>query len=360
MFSRFVKGSPIPFRPMPLPRPIAALAIGAAERGVLPERLVRAGIRRIVAARADSLARRTPREQAAVVASLGTGPLTEAPRMANEQHYEVPAAFFTHMLGPRLKYSAGLWEGDHVDLAAAELAMLELTGSRAGLGGQQRVLELGCGWGSLTLWMAERHPDLRITAVTNSTGQAAYVAGEAQARGLTGIDVIVADIASFDTTQRFDRIVTVEMLEHVRNYRRMFGNIATWLAPGGTAFVHVFSHRTEPYVYEDRGPGDWMSRHFFTGGAMPSHGLFGTYLENLDIVSSWRIDGTHYRRTLEAWLGRLDGNRAPATAVLAAAGEARPRLAVQRWRIFLMACSELFGYDAGRAWGISHHVLRHR
>lgn len=208
------------------------------------------------------------------------------------------------------------------------------------------------------MWMAERFPNSTITAVTNSAGQATFIDRKAAEAGFDHVRTIVADIADFRTDDHFDRVVTVEMLEHVRNYREMFRRIASWLRTDGLAFVHVFAHAGEPYLYEDRGPADWMAREFFTGGVMPSHGLFSEFREDLKMEASWRLPGLHYRKTLEAWLEKLDHHRAAAEAVLADAGEPDPARAVQRWRMFLMACSELFDYEGGRVWGVSHYLMR--
>lgn len=332
--------------------------IRLAESGRVPDALIRVGMRRAIAARASFLSRADPSRKQVVIDSLGTGPVTEQPGMANEQHYEVPAALFELMLGPRLKYSSCLWDESTDLLPAAEEAMLQLTAARAGLEDGQRVLELGCGWGSLTLWTAQHHPNSRITAVTNSNSQAAFINRHAADRGLTGIEVIVADIAAFQTDDRFDRVVSVEMLEHVRNYRELFRRVAGWLQPNGSFFVHVFAHATDPYLYEDRGPADWMTREFFSGGVMPSHDLFSRYAEHMQVDQAWRLSGLHYYTTLEAWLRRLDGRRDSAEEVLRRAGDPDPARAVRRWRMFLMACSELFKYGSGEPWGVSHFVLR--
>jgi len=337
---------------------LIAGGIRLAESGRVPDQGIRAAMRRTIAARAASLGKRDPAEGSAIVDYLGTGSVTEVPELANRQHYEVPAALFAAMLGPRLKYSSCLWEEPTTTLPAAEEAMLQLTSERARIENGQRILELGCGWGSLTLWMAEHFRDIEIAAVTNSTSQATYINLCAAERGLDGIEVRVADIADFSTELRFDRVVTVEMLEHVRNYREVFRRMAGWLKPDGLAFVHVFAHSTAPYLFEDRGPADWMAREFFSGGVMPAHELFASFGEHLRVEESWRLSGLHYQKTLDAWLEQLDLHRETAEAVLNAAGEPHPSRAAQRWRMFLMACSELFGYEAGEPWGVSHYVLR--
>ena len=337
---------------------LTTAGIRLAESGRVPDSLIRVGMRRAIAARASSLDRGEPSRKLAVIDSLGTGPVTEQPEMANEQHYEVPAALFELMLGPRLKYSSCLWDESTDSLPAAEEAMLHLTSRRAGLVDGQRVLELGCGWGSLTLWTAEHFPNSHITAITNSTSQAAFVNARAADRGLAGIHVEVADVAHFSTERRFDRLVSVEMLEHVRNYRELFARMAGWLEPDGRAFVHVFAHATTPYLYEDRGPADWMAREFFSGGVMPSHDLFSHFGEDIRVDESWRLSGRHYHKTLEAWLERLDNHRDAARQIMSGAGDPHSARTVQRWRMFLMACSELFKYRSGDPWGVSHYVLR--
>ena len=337
---------------------LVATGISLAESGRVPDPAIRAGMRRAIAGRAASLEQSEQAARLAMIDFLGTGPVTELPELANQQHYEVPAALFEMMLGPRLKYSSCLWEQPATTLPVAEEAMLQLTAERAGIEDGQRILELGCGWGSLTLWTAEHFPNSRIVAVTNSTSQAAFINRRAAAQGRTNVAVEIADIARFGTDQQFDRVVSVEMLEHVRNYRELFRRIAGWLVPNGLAFVHVFAHATDPYLYEDRGPADWMTRQFFSGGVMPSHELFTHFGDHLQVDAAWRISGMHYHKTLEAWLERLDLHRRAAEEVMREAGDPHPSRAVQRWRMFLMACSELFKYQSGELWGVSHYILR--
>lgn len=334
-----------------------------AEQGWIPDVLVRVGIRRLLVERL--------REQAAgdaearslsflrFVEAVRASPVAVATAEANQQHYEVPAPFFRVMLGPRLKYSSCLWPDNEADLAAAEDAMLALTCTRARLAGARRILELGCGWGSLTLWMAERYPDAAITAVSNSSGQRLHIEAECARRGFTNVEVVTANMVSFTPVGTFDRVVSVEMFEHMRNYPELMRRIASWLDPGGLLFVHIFCHREFAYFYEPTGPNDWMAREFFTGGTMPSYDLLPHFQEHLALVERWRIDGLDYARTLEAWLRRLDGGRDAALAVFEP-HFARPgaRRQLQRWRLFLMACAELFAYRGGREWFVSHYLFR--
>lgn len=285
------------------------------------------------------------------VARLRTLPIAEAADQANRQHYELPVAFFTRMLGPRMKYSSCYYRDEQEALDEAEEHMLRLTCARANLKEGMDILELGCGWGSLTLWIAEQYPTAHITAVTNSALQAGYVRARAQAAGVQErVLVTLADIDGFDTKKSYDRVVSVEMFEHVRNYGSLFGRIRTWLRPNGKLFVHVFSHRLLPYLFETEGGDDWMGRYFFTGGTMPSHDLLPRFAGDFRVEKSWRVNGKHYARTLEDWLKRLDHGRRPALNCLEDFYGAREaRLWFSRWRIFLMACSELFAFQNGES-----------
>jgi len=332
------------------------------DAGRLPDPLLRATIRRLLGARRSADAP-TPEDLAA---RLWAGPVTVAADRANLQHYEVPAAFFELMLGERLKYSSAWWPEGVEDVDAADAAMLDLTCQRAGLADGQDILELGCGWGSLTLWMAERFPAARIVAVSNSATQRVLILDRAAARGLSNVTVLTADVADLGMTahndivgpERFDRVISVEMFEHVRNHRELGRRIAGWLRPGGELFVHVFAHRHRPYLFEVGGAGDWMARHFFTGGMMPSEDWIPAAIDTLVHRQTWRFDGRHYTRTLQAWRERLERDREDAVAILSlGATEAEGLRRYHRWRTFLIACEELFGARRGREWGVVHHRL---
>lgn len=279
--------------------------------------------------------------------------------LANEQHYEVPASFFSLVLGPRKKYSAAYWPEGVDQLGAAEGAMLELYAERAGLRDGQSILDLGCGWGSFTLWAAERFPGSQIVAVSNSSSQREHIEAGVATRGLRNIEVVTSDITGLELRRRFDRVVTVEMLEHVRNHRAVFQKLRAWLEASGAVFVHVFAHRQYAYPFSGEGPGSWMARTFFTGGAMPSRALLPAAAHPLfQLADDWWIDGTHYARTLESWLTRLDEHEAEVRTVLEPVYGADVELWVQRWRMFFMACAEMFGYRNGTEWGVAQHLLR--
>jgi len=335
-------------------------SIQLAERGWIPDRLLRHGIRRLLAQRLAALRRDAGADagayEASFVEQLKRHAVAEHTQHANAQHYEVPTPFFQTILGPRLKYSSGYYATPASTLAEAEEAMLGMTAERAALRDGQQILELGCGWGSLTLWMAENFPKASITAVTNSATQADFVQAQARARGLKGVRVLRANANDFLSDRTYDRIVSVEMFEHMRNYDVLFRRLESWLNPGGKLFVHVFAHRQYPYLFDSEGADNWMGRYFFTGGTMPSHGLLPAMAGELKLEAQWCLDGRHYARTLEAWLVNLDRNRGPVLRLFDDAyGRAESCRWLQRWRIFLMASAELFAYDEGAEWGVSHY-----
>jgi cyclopropane-fatty-acyl-phospholipid synthase len=344
---------------------VSSLALAATERGLVPDLLVRAGIRRLLQARlldigaGDAAAAAAQAE--AFAAAMHVAPIALMPEKANEQHYEVPAAFFGQVLGPHRKYSSAWWPEGVRTLAEAEQAALVATTERAGIADGQRILELGCGWGSLTLWMAERHPGARITALSNSASQRAHIEAEARRRGLANVEVVTGDVAHFDVRERFDRVVSVEMFEHLRNWPEMFRRVAHWLERDGRFFMHVFVHRAVPYAFEERDKSDWMSRHFFSGGMMPGDDLALRFQDDLALQARWRWDGTHYARTAEAWLANMDARRAAVWPILEQTyGAERAGLWWMRWRLFFLSCAELFGYDDGQQWWVAHYLFAPR
>jgi cyclopropane-fatty-acyl-phospholipid synthase len=335
-----------------------AAAIRWAERGALPDWLVRLGIRRLLAERVGEAA---GGDTAAFAEALARAPIAAVPEKANAQHYEVPADFFAQVLGPHRKYSSCFWPEGAATLEEAERHALSTTCRHAGLADGQRILELGCGWGSLSLWMAQHFPGARITVVSNSHSQRVFIEAQAQDRGLHNLQVLTRDMNELKLDAgTFDRVVSVEMFEHLRNWPLAFSRVARWLAPGGRFFMHVFTHRGAPYLFEDRGAGDWMSRYFFSGGMMPSTDLALWFQDHLRIERQWHWDGTHYRRTARAWLDNMDARRAATEPVLAATYGAGAPVWWHRWRLFFMAVEELFGHDQGRRWGVDHYLFERR
>jgi cyclopropane-fatty-acyl-phospholipid synthase len=293
-----------------------------------------------------------------LVTRMSSGPIAEVPEKANEQHYELPAEFLGLILGPRRKYSGCLWPDGVSDLAGAEEAMLALSCERAGVRDGMRILDLGCGWGSLSLWLAERYPAASVVGVSNSASQREWIAAEAAERGLDNLQIITADVNEFAPDTRFDRVMSIEMFEHMRNWRELLRRVSTWLVPDGRLFVHVFSHRTLPYLFQDT----WASARFFTAGLMPSHELMLHFQDDLVVHDTWAVEGTHYARTLQAWLTRLDGHRGEALAVLRASGrsEREAQRLVATWRLFLLSTGVIWGYRGGNRWLVSHYLLAPR
>lgn len=334
-----------------------------AEQGFLPDSLIRFGMRRLLARRLRDEAKRPDQWLPQFIAELDASPIAVATDKANEQHYEVPAEYFNLCLGPRLKYSGALWPEGCNDLAAAEEAMLKLTAERAAIRDGDSILELGCGWGSFTLWAAENFPNSRITGVSNSHGQRESILARAAARGLHNVHIVTADMNDFAPAGTFDRVVSIEMFEHMKNYRRLLQRIAGWLNAEGTLFVHIFTHRRYLYPFIDSGEDhDWMANHFFTGGNMPSDDLLLHFPEHLYISGHWHVNGVHYSKTLEAWLQKQDAHKNEILRIFTETygSAAQAKIWFQRWRMFYMACSELFRFDQGRQWIVSHYLFRKR
>lgn len=332
------------------------------DRGVLPEPLLRTGIRRQLAARLASEERggreAVESRRTAMLRKMNAGPIAEATDAANEQHYEVQPAFYAAVLGPWRKYSCGLWESEGDGLAATERRMLEAYVERARLADGQAILDLGCGWGSLSLYLAEALPRATVTAVSNSASQVATIEAMAAERSLHNLTAERHDVNSFAPGRQFDRIVSVEMFEHMRNWRTLLEHIAGWLRPGGLAFVHHFAHRRFVYPFAADDNGSWMAQHFFTGGMMPSADLLARFDRHLTVVGAWDVNGRHYQRTCEAWLREMGRNRPAVERALARTyGAEDVRRWWRRWRVFFLACAELFGYRDGREWIVAHRLL---
>lgn len=336
--------------------------LGLAELGWIPDALLRMAIRsqcreRLRAERVDSSAR-----YQRVIDDLRHSAIAIHTEAANAQHYELPPAFFEACLGPRLKYSSAYYPRGDETLAEAEEAMLRLYAERAELCDGQSVLELGCGWGSLTLWIAEHYPNSSITAVSNSNAQRLHVLGQCAARNLRNVRVITQDVNHLDLPSgTFDRCVSVEMFEHLRNYEKLLERISRWLTPDGRLFVHIFAHESLLYPFETEGSGNWMGRHFFTGGLMPAADTLLWFQRNLRIERRWQVPGTHYMRTANHWLENQDRHRQQILELMRQTyGPGQAELWFQRWRMFWMACAELFGYDNGRQWIVAHYLFSPR
>jgi cyclopropane-fatty-acyl-phospholipid synthase len=334
------------------------VAIALMERGWVPDALVRWGIRRLCAQRLEECAGMPGID--VFVAAMDRAEIAPVPRKANEQHYEVPPEFFGLTLGPHRKYSCCYWPDGCQSLDQAEEHALQATCDRAELADGMDILELGCGWGSLSLWMAERYPGARITAVSNSAPQRGYIEAEARRRGLPNLTVLTHDMNAFRAPGRYHRIVSVEMFEHMRNYRELLGRIAEWLVDGGKLFLHVFCHRRFAYEFLPEGDDNWMGRYFFTGGIMPSEDLLPRFQERFALEEQWRWSGEHYRKTAEAWLDNQDRRRGEVLAVLEWAYGKDAPLWFERWRVFWMSCAELWGYAGGNEWLVAHYRFRKR
>ena len=338
------------------------LLILLAEKGLLPDAIIRLGIRRLCRQRLVDASNINEtlmeQEHAAWIDVLKESPIALVPEKANEQHYEVPPRLFELVLGDRLKYSSGLWPEGVSSLDESEVAMLKLTTDRAGLVDGQDVLELGCGWGSLTLYMAECFPKSKITAVSNSNDQRQFIETRCEERNLKNVEIITADMNDFETAKLFDRVISIEMFEHMRNYEKLLGRVNVWLKNKGKLFVHIFSHQKIAYPFEDNDDADWMAREFFSGGQMPSHRLLMSFPGQMKIEKDWRVSGTHYEKTSLAWLQKMDKNKAEVLELFKKTyGESDANSWFQRWRIFFMSCEVLFGFNRGSEWGVSHYLF---
>ena len=341
----------------------ARKAIAWTESGLVPDSVIRAGIRRLNRQRLEQIhardIERATELTEAFVASMQQAEVAPVPHLANEQHYELPPEFFAAVLGVRGKYSCAYWGNGAETLDQAEADALAITCTRAGIEDGMDVLDLGCGWGSLSLWIAEHYPACRITSVSNSATQREWIQERARDRGFDNIAVLTEDMNRFDIKRSFDRIVSLEMFEHMRNYAELFRRIKGWLKPDGQFFMHIFCHRSCSYEFTDNGPSDWMGRHFFSGGIMPGADLPARFQRDLHLVRCDRWSGTHYEKTANAWLANMDAGREHILPLMAETyGASHAEQWFQRWRIFFMACAELFGQFNGQEWFVSHYLFR--
>lgn len=334
------------------------------ERNLLPDAVLRLGIRREIAMELAKINKMTAEEKATktrdFVAELKTMPIAIEQGAANEQHYEVPDDFYQTVLGPRLKYSSGYWEAPDSTMEQSEIAMLQMYCERAGLVDGMSVIDLGCGWGSVTLYVAEKFPNSRITGISNSNSQREYILATAAKRGLSNVRVVTGDIASFDLDAKLyggaaDRVISIEMFEHMKNYRLLMQKVAGWLKPGGKLFVHIFTSREVPGHYQS---GNWMTDNFFSGGTLPSADLLLYFQDHLRIESTWRVNGTHYQRTLEGWLQIMDSRKETVMPILARTyGETNALKWFVNWRLFFIGCAEFFGAANGEEYNVSHYLF---
>jgi cyclopropane-fatty-acyl-phospholipid synthase len=343
---------------------ITALGSILLDKGLLPDSIIAWGIRRLCRERLE--------EEGRALSSLGasaylasrietlnsTNKIAILTDKANEQHYEVPASFFLNSLGARLKYSSCYYPNGNESLDQAEEEMLKLYEQRAEIQDGMSILELGCGWGSLTLWLAQRFPASSVTGVSNSNGQREFILSRARELGLNNVEIITADINELELSRQFDRIVSVEMFEHLRNYELLFKKIAGWMSEHSKMFVHIFCHKTFCYPYETEGASNWMGRYFFSGGYMPSVDLFHNFCKDLKILQSWQLDGTHYEKTSRHWLQKQDQNKKQIMKIFTEVyGEKQASIWFERWRVFYLACAELFGYEKGQQWLVTHYLF---
>ena len=337
---------------------LTALATRAVERTPLPDTLTRLGVAYLVDRARRGLEGEDAAAETVFARDMAAHAIAENTADANQQHYELPADFFRLILGPRLKYSSCLYGAETASLAQAEDLALTETCEHAGLVDGQTVLELGCGWGSLSLWMAEHYPASRITAVSNSHSQREAVEATARLRGFSNLTVLTRDMNDFQADGRFDRIVSVEMFEHMANWPALLARVAGWLTPEGRLFLHVFTHRARSYRFNVRDADDWIARHFFTGGLMPGQGLIRRFPTLVEVESEWRWSGEHYRRTANAWLANFDEHHDAIQAILHRVYGADAGIWSRRWRLFFLATAGLFGNRDGEVWGVSHYRLR--
>ena len=337
--------------------------IKLAEKKLIPDFVIRQGIRILLKKRIHSLVSNNPekniQDKIQFITKMNLSSIAIVPELANEQHYEIPADFYNYCLGKHKKYSSCYWAEKTRNLDEAELLSLKLSSKHAKLTNGLNILELGCGWGSLTLWMAKQYPKSNITAVSNSSSQKLYILDQAKKRKLKNISVITEDMNKFNPKARYDRVVSVEMIEHMRNHKKLFQKIASWLKPDGLFFMHIFVHKSQPYLFEVQEKDDWMSQYFFSGGMMPSEDLPLFFQDNLKIIDQWSWSGVHYEMTANAWLKNIDANKDKVISVLKVVyGENDSKKWFQRWRIFFMSCAELWGYENGKEWKVVHYLFK--
>ena len=335
--------------------------ISLIERGWVPDSLIRTGIRQLLRKRLseEKINFKNKDHISSFVGTLCARPIAVDTLKANDQHYELPPSFFNLVLGKYNKYSSCYWGDGATSLDEAEASSLKITCERAELSDDMDILELGCGWGSLSLWMAEKYPNSRITSISNSNQQREFINRAAKLKNLNNLTIVTCDMNSFDADTKFDRVVSVEMFEHMQNYERLMENISSWLNPNGKLFVHIFCHQKFAYFFSTEGSDNWMGRYFFTGGLMPSEDLLLKFQKKLCLDKQWRWNGRHYKQTSNAWLKNMDREKNNILPILEQVYGVNERNTwFQRWRIFFMACAELFGYSRGNQWLVAHYLFK--
>ena len=332
------------------------------EKGLIPDILIRFGIRYLVAQRlqeeTNTFSKDENHQKDRFISEMEDSPIAINTVDANSQHYELPAEFFNLVLGEHNKYSGCVWGKGIETLTEAETESLKVYCERAKILDGMKVLELGCGWGSFSLWIATHYPNTHVTAVSNSKIQRQFILNIRDKRGLNNLEIITADMNTFQPDEQFDRVVSIEMFEHMRNYKILLSRIKSWLNPEGKLFIHIFCHQKYPYFFKNEGHHNWMGRYFFTGGVMPSSDLFTYFQNDLSLEKQWWWDGKHYQKTAEAWLNQMDHKKDEIYPLLKTVyGNKNADCWFQRWRIFFMSCSELFGYKKGNEWGVSHYLF---
>ncbi len=288
---------------------------------------------------------------------LKTGPISVNTKTTNAQHYELPTEFFKIVLGPKLKYSCSYFNSKKDTLAEADENMLNIYLQRAKIKNSDEILELGCGWGSLTVYMATQFPKSKITAISNSSVQKKYIDQLLKKRKIKNVNVITSDFNDFSTQKKFDKVVSIEMFEHIRNYEKAFQKVHSFLKKGGQCFIHIFAHREIAYPFEVKDDSDWMSKYFFTGGTMPSNHLFTYFCHPLKINDHWVVNGKQYTYTADKWLENMDANKERVLKIFQDVYEDEYKIWYQYWRIFFMSVAELFGYKNGNEWVINHYLF---
>lgn len=331
-------------------------------KGMIPDFFLRKGIQNLVQKRLKEISSAhvdlLEKRRQSLIKELKLSPIAIETDLANDQHYQVPSGFFEKVLGENMKYSCAFFEKGNESLKEAESKMLKITCERAQIKDGMKILELGCGWGAITLYMAKQYPNSAITAVSNSKTQREFILNKAQNLGLSNVEVITANMIDFDTDLKFDRVVSVEMFEHMRNYEKLLEKISKWLNDEGKLFVHIFVHSKFSYKFEVNDETDWMSKYFFSGGIMPSEHLLYYFQKDLSIKNHWTLSGRHYAQTARKWLNNMDDNKSDIMKVFN--DHYGPKDAMKwfnYWRVFFMSCEELWAFDDGREWLVGHYLF---